>query len=178
MAGDLILVWIFYHSLAQTVAGVTDTEGNTYAGPVVGPTQGAGNLAGWQQEIWYAKNIHGGTKPTVTATFSSMPAIAFERRISAHEYSGASGTDPIDVTSAAIGATVNASSGSVATTAAGLIFGAAIFASTGSAGPGFTDRSTLDGNISEDGPVATPGSAEATFINTAQDWIAQMVTLK
>ena len=59
MAGDLILVWIFYHSLAQTVAGVTDTEGNTYAGPVVGPTQGAGNLAGWQQETGMRKTSTG-----------------------------------------------------------------------------------------------------------------------
>jgi Chitobiase/beta-hexosaminidase C-terminal domain len=178
--GDLIVVWLWYNSLAQTISSVSDTAGNTYQ-KAVGPTPGAGALAGWQQEIWYAKNVMGAginVPVTVTATFSSMPGASFERAISAHEYAGASATAPIDVTSAAIGATANASSGSVATNTAGLIFGAAIFGSGGTPGSGFMQRSTLKGNVTEDGPITVQGSAEATFSNTAQDWIAQMVTLK
>ena len=87
---NLIVVWLWYHSLVQTVSIVTDTGGNVYQ-RAVGPTAGAagGTIAGFQQEIWYAKNINGGTNFTVTATFSPMPAVAFERSINAHEYSGA-----------------------------------------------------------------------------------------
>ena len=62
----------------------------------------------------------------------------------------------------------------------GIIFGAAVFAVAGIAGPGFARRSTLNGNVTEDAGVMTPGSAEATFTATdgngvplAQDWIAQ-----
>lgn len=178
--GDLIVVWVWYNSLAQTISGVSDSAGNTYQ-KAVGPTPGAGALAGWQQEIWYANNVMGaGTNVpvTVTATFSSMPGASFERAISAHEYSGADTISPIDVTSFAVNSTANASSGSMPTTVARLIFGAAIFGSGGTPGSGFMQRSTLKGNVTEDGPITVQGSAEATFSNAAQDWIAQMVTLK
>ncbi len=180
-AGNLILVWLWYQSgPPQKIASVTDSEGNTYQGPVVGPTPGAGNLATFQQEIWYAQNIHGGTTPTVQATFASTPGAAFERTISAHEYSGADPTGSVEATSVAIGSTVNASSGSVATSLARLIFGAAIFSSHGDPGTGFTPRSTLKGNVTEDAPITVPGPAAATFIasGATTDWIAQMVTLK
>ncbi len=176
-SGNLLLVWIWYHSTAQTVASVTDSAGNNYQ-RAVGPTVGAGGLAAFQQEVWFKANVTGGANVTVTATFSSAPAAAFERAISAHEYSGASTTAPVDATSATIGATANASTAPVAITTARLIFGAAIFAGAGTAGPGFTQRSSLKSNTTEDGPVTTPGSASATFTNTAQEWTAHMVALK
>jgi hypothetical protein len=176
-AGDLMVVWIWYRSTAQTVASMTDSAGNSYQ-RAVGPTVGAGALATFQQEVWFKANVTGGANVIVTATFSSAPAAAFERALSAHEYSGASTTAPVDATSATIGATANASTALVAITTARLIFGAAIFSGAGTAGAGFTQRSALKGNATEDGPVTTPGSATATFTNTAEDWIAQMIALK
>jgi hypothetical protein len=173
--GNLMVVWIWYKSTAQTVTGVTDSAGNSYQ-RAVGPTAGAGTMAGFQQEIWFAKGINGGSNFTVTATFTAQAT--FEKSISAHEYSGASASDPLDVTSAAIGATANASSGTATTSTARLIFGAAIFAGSGAAGPGFMRRSSLKNNVTEDGPITSLGSAAATFTSTAQDWIAQMITLK
>jgi hypothetical protein len=178
--GNLMVVWIWYKSTAQNVASVTDTANNIYQ-RAVGPTAGVGTIAGNQQEIWFAKGINGGANLAVTATFSSAPAAAFERSISAHEYSGASTTDPIDATSAAaMAGQANVSSGTAATTAARLIFGAAIFDGHGAAGPGFTQRSSLKNNVTEDGPITTLNSAEAKFsiVNGAQDWVAQMIALK
>ncbi len=172
-----MVVWVWYKSTAQTVASMVDSAGNVYQ-RAVGPTVGAGGLAGFQQEIWYKANVNGGANVTVTATFSSAPAAAFERAISAHEYSGASTTAPVEVTSAAIGATANASSGAAATTAARLIFGAAIFSGSGAPGAGFTQRSALQNNVTEDETSRAPGSVAATFVNTPQDWIAQMIALK
>jgi hypothetical protein len=176
-AGNLMVVWIWYRSTAQTVASMTDSAGNNYQ-RAVGPTVGAGLLATFQQEIWFKANVAGGANVVVTATFSSAPAAAFERAISAHEYSGSSTTAPVDATSATIGATANASTAPAAITTARLIFGAAIFSGAGTAGAGFTQRSALKRNATEDGPVTTPGSATATFTNTAEDWIAQMIALK
>ena len=124
-APRLSLVWLWYKSLAQTVATVADTGGDAYQ-RAIGPTAGAGTMAGFQQEIWYARGVNGGAAFTVTATFTSQGN--FERSISAHEYSGASVTGPVDVvtTTAATG-NVNVASGSVMSNAGKLIFGAALF---------------------------------------------------
>jgi hypothetical protein len=179
---DLIVVWIWYNNATQSIASVSDTFNAAAAYQrAVGPTAGVGGLTGWQQELWYAKNVTGGANFVVTATFSSTPGAAFERSISAHEYSGASVTAPLDVTSAqAMTNNANVSSGAVATTAARLVFGAALFPGAGQAGPGFTRESSLRNNVTEDEPFVPPGTAEATFTvaNGPLDWIAQMITLK
>jgi hypothetical protein len=174
-AGDLIAVWIWYSDNIINVLSVTDSASNIYQ-LAVGPTRGAGNLASFQQEIWFAPNINGGTGVAVTAAFSG--ASAAEKAIVAHEYAGLAPFSPVDLTSAAVGASANASSGVVMETASALVFGAAIFSNTGTAGPGFTQRSLLANNVTEDMRLAAPGPAEATFTNPPQDWIAQMVVFK
>ena len=45
----------------------------------------------------------------------------------------------------------------------------------GDAGSGFTKRSALQGNVMEGHPIKMAGSYGATFTNTAQNWLAQMV---
>jgi hypothetical protein len=174
-AGNLIAVWIWYNSNAVNVLSVTDSASNTYQ-LAVGPTRGAGNMANFQQEIWFAPNINGGTGVAVTAAFSG--AFAAEKAIVAHEYVGLAPFSPVDLTSAAVGTTANASSGVVTETLPVLVFGAAIFSNMGTAGPGFTQRSLLANNTTEDMRLTAAGPAEATFVNTAQDWIAQMVTFQ
>jgi hypothetical protein len=176
-AGNLIVVWIWYKIGAQPaqVSQVTDTANNSYT-PVVGPTLGTGTLAGFQQEIWYAKNINGGSGVKVTATFTASTT---ERAISAHEYAGADQAEPLvnmPIGLASNGA--NATLGPLDTTIARLIFAAAIFKTQGAAGAGFNKRSGLQNNVTEDQAVTMPGLLTATFTNTAQDWVAQMVTFK
>jgi hypothetical protein len=175
-AGNSIVVWIYYNSGVDSVITVTDSANNTYQ-LAVGPTSGAGGLAGFRQEIWVAANINGGSGVAVTASFSG--AFATQKSIVAHEYAGLAPFNPVDVTSAAVGASANASSGVAVTSAPDLIFGAGIFLGTATAGAGFTQRSNLGGNVSEDQRPGATGPAEATFTNAAAvDWITQMVALK
>jgi Bacterial Ig-like domain (group 3) len=175
-AGDLIAVWIYCHRpAAQTVSSVTDTAGNTYQ-PAIGPTAGVGTMAGFEQEIWYAKNINPGANVKVTAAFSA--AFNGEKGIAAFEYTGLDKADPMDKTSAATGTLPDASVGPVTTTAPGVVFAAAVFKTNGNPGTGFTQRSALKGNVAEDKLTSGPITVRPTFTNVAQDWIAQMVAFK
>jgi len=175
-AGDLMVVWIFWRSpSATTVAGVVDSAGNTYQ-RAIGPLSGVGTMAGFQQEIWYAKNIKAGALVQVTATFPL--AFNFEKNICALEYAGADKAAPLDKTASATGAGVNANLGPVTTTAPGIVFAAAVFNSKGTSGPGFTQRSSLKNNAAEDESSPAPATVTASFANTAQDWLGQLVTFK
>jgi hypothetical protein len=174
--GNLMVVWIWHNSGTQTVNSVTDTANNHYdpAGP---PTPGMGLLTGWLQEIWYSKNITGGQNLMVTAVFSGQ--FNGEKAISAHEYSGADQTAPLDVPLvAATGTSANTSVGPATPVFGRLLFGAAVFLNIGAADPAFMPRSTLKGNVTEDAVIMTPGPVAASFVNVAQDWIAQMVIFR
>lgn len=174
-AGNLIVVWVWYKVGAPSqVAQITDTVGNLYA-LAVGPTAGAGALTGFLQEIWYAKNIVAGAGVKVTVT---MTASVTERALSAHEYSGADPGSPFVNATGMIGNGANAAINPINTMAAKMIFAGAIFPTQGDAGSGFTKRSALQNNVTEDQPIKNPGSYGATFTNTAQDWLAQMVTFR
>jgi hypothetical protein len=134
-------------------------------------------MSGFRQEIWYAKNVVGGANLNVTANFAG--ALSSEKSITAHEYSGLDALAPLDGSAAANTTSANASTGAVATTfARELIFGAGLFQGSGSAGAGFTLRSSIVSNVSEDKGVAGTGSYAATFTNTAQAAILQVVTFK
>lgn len=176
--GNLMVVWIWYSSITQVVSTVTDTGLNSYFRAAAPKRGTSGNTANKQQEIWYAVVANGGPGLAVTAVFSA--AFNGEKSITAHEYSGASQSEPfvMDGTSSAAGATANASSGSVTPSVGGLAFGAVVFDASGSSGPGFTQRSSLNGNATEDRRVNTNDPIEATFVNVAESWIAQVVTFK
>jgi len=175
-AGNLIVVRVFYNSSARTVSSVTDTKGNSYA-KAVGPTTGVGTMAGWRMEIWYAKNVVGGTGFNVTATFDA--SFNAEKSIAAHEYSGLDTIAPLDVTSAQAVNVANASTGTAVTTSASeLVFGAALFTGCGTPGSGFTGRSSFGCNVTEDKNVTATGPYAATFTNTSQSVILQMATFR
>ena len=176
--GSLVVVWIWYHSGTATVSTVQDNAGNTYK-RAVGPTQGANQLAGQQQEIWYLENVNAGNNVIVTAQFSA--AFDAEKSITAHEYTGAAITSALEATSADAQTTATPSSGPATTTLSSLVFGAAIFSGSGTADipNGFSARSTIKANASEDKRITAPGSVAATFIApSVEDWIAQMVTFR
>jgi len=174
--GNLMIVWIWYHPVAgESVSTVTDTANNSYS-PAVGPTQGTGGFTNRRQEIWYSKLTKTVSNLQVIATFSGT--FNDKKAIAAHEYKGLDPAWALRQEAANTGNTANASCGPVPVTANELIFAAALLATTGTSGPGFAQRSSLDGNVTEDEVPGAAGSVAATFANTAQDWIAQMVTFK
>jgi hypothetical protein len=176
-SGNLMVVWIWYASKVQQVSSVTDSKNNSYqlaAGPKTGIS---GMSANNRQEIWYANNITGGSSISITAIFSAD--FSGEKVICAHEYSGADSVQPFeDVKSEASDITANATTGAVPQKSARLIFGGAVFSPSGSFGPGFNPRYMINGNITEDRPAVEGGMGEATFVNPAESWIAQMVAFK
>jgi chitodextrinase len=174
--GNLIVVRVFYNSTSQTVSRITDTNNNGYT-KAVGPTTGTGTLSVWRQELWFAKNVIGGSGVNVTATFDGT--FNGEKAITAHEYAGLDPIAPFDVTAVQTGSGVNASSGTATTTSPiEMIFGAALMGGCGYPGSGFTGRSSLGCNVSQDQNVATAGSFAAVVSNAAQSTIVQMATFR
>ena len=146
---------------------LTDTARNSYI-KAVGPVTGAGTMSGWRQELWYAKNIVGGSNLVVTATFTG--SFNGEKAITAHEYAGLDPSAPLDVTMSSAVYAANAASNAVTTNyATELIVGVGLFQSSGNAGSSFTRRSSIASNVSEDRVVFAPGSNTVTFTNTSQN---------
>jgi Chitobiase/beta-hexosaminidase C-terminal domain len=188
----LIVVWVYYRGPDDgsiTVSRVFDPAGNQYS-RAVGPTPlGAEppELLGHREEIWYGiitKTDTGGMPFTVSAQFTAP--ITLDKAISAHSYVGANPSDPLDVTTpdlnsaSASGLSGAVATGSVTTTNARLIFGAAVYVgAAGGPGAGFRQRSMLSGNVSEDADVPALGQVvQATFTPTGGPWIAQMCAFK
>lgn len=88
-SGNLIIVFIGTVTLATRVSSITDSQGNTYSF-VASLTTGI-SAAYW--EVWIAKNITGGTTPTVTA---NLVGSTFRPMMQISEYSGLDTTQPID----------------------------------------------------------------------------------
>jgi len=172
-AGNLNIVAVGWGDTTSSISSVTDTKGNTYT-RAVGPTINTG----LQHSIYYAKNIVGGSSNTVTVKFNQAAAYPDVRIL---EYSGMDPTSPLDVTAAAAGNGISASSGSATTTSANvLIFGAGNSAHHYTvAGSGFTTRVVdIYGSIAEDDFVSNTGSYAATATNSAGLWVMQMATFK
>jgi len=175
-SGNLLVVWLWYNSSTQQVASIADTAGNSYA-LAAGPTTGTVAMAGWRQELWYAKNVAGASSLNVTATFTG--AFNSRRTISVHEYSGLDPIAPLDRALGSATSSANASTGTVTTRfATELVFAAALFHTSGSAGPGFTQRSSIASNVSEDKVVTAAGSYAGQFSNNAQAAIVHIATFK
>jgi hypothetical protein len=173
--GNLNVVVVGWNDATMTVSSVTDTKGNIYTlavGPTVQP-------AGLSQSIYYANNITSAAANgnSVTVVFSGGAAFPDVRVL---EYSGLSATNPLDVTTAAIGNSSTSSSGPATTTSANELLVAAnmVFTNTTGPGAGFTSRmiTNPDGDIAEDRIVTAAGSYQATApLSGPGPWIMQMV---
>lgn len=176
---DLMVCWSFYAGAGAgaTIAGITDSEGNSYA-RAAGPTTGVGSVLGvYNQEIWYSAGLKGGSNFTITATFSG--SFNGEKAISCNEYTGVAAASPMDASASNIGDGANAATPQVTTLSANeLVFSAAIFDTVAAPGSGFTQRSSLRGNVSEDEVVGPAGIHGATFTNSSMNWITQVVTFR
>jgi glucose/arabinose dehydrogenase/PKD repeat protein len=175
--GNTNIVAIGWNDATSNITSVTDAAGNTYQLAV--PTARG---AGVSQAIYYAKNIKAaaaGTN-TVTATFNAPTPYVDIRAL---EYSGLDPVNPFDVGASASGTGTSANSGTVTTTAPGLVFGAGTTSrSFTAAGTNFTTRiiTTSDLDIAEDRIVtaAGPYSATAPLSATSAAWIMQVATFK
>ena len=175
-AGDTNILAIGWNNATSNITSVTDSAGNTYQQAV--PTARGTGLS---QAIYYAKNIKtapAGTN-TVTVTFNTATPYV---DIRATEYSGLDPNTPFEVGTSASGTSTTANSGTVTTTAPGLIFGAGM--TTGSfttAATGFTTRviTNPDADIAQDRTVTTPGAYTASAsLGGSAAWIMQIATFK
>jgi chitodextrinase len=176
--GDLNVVAVGWNDSTSTIGTVTDSIGNAYR-LAVGPTIYSGAAT---QAIYYAANIASAAAGANTVTVSFNASVAYPD-IRILEYTGVSGSNPLDVTAAATGNGTFASSGAATTTSANdLIFGADVTVSyTTAAGSGFQSRmiTSPDGDIAEDRIVTATGSYAATApTNPADPWIMQMAAFK
>ena len=173
-AGDTNILAIGWNNATSNITSVTDSAGNTYQLAV--PTARG---AGVSQAIYYAKNIKAAPAGTNTVTVTFNTATPYVD-IRATEYSGLDPNTPFDVGTSASGTSTSANSGTVTTTAPGLIFGAGM--TTGgfsTAGTGFTTRviTTPDADIAQDRTVTTAGAYSATA-SVSGAWVMQIATFK
>ncbi len=172
-AGNLNIVAVGWNDTTSAVTSVKDSKGNAYA-RAIGPTAGTALT----QSIYYAKNIVGGSN-TVTVTFSKAAAYPDVRVL---EYSGVDSANPLDVTAAAVGNSLTATSGSASTTSLNeLIFGAGMtFDVYNAAGSGFTKRTITNyGDIVEDATVVSMGSYGTTApLRASAPWVMQMAAFR
>lgn len=175
--GNLIVVACHTNNTTRTIASITDSQGNTYVQTQAAATRASHGAA----DVWYAKNIAGGTTPTVTVTFGASLS-GVDTYTSIHEYSGLDTTAPLDRTAAANGTGAAPSSGNTAATTAAddLVFGFCYAGGTASAGSGFTSRQTVNGDLTEDKNQATLAAVAAIFTQTggANPYIAMCATFK
>jgi hypothetical protein len=116
--GNLIVAYVVWSTTATVT--LSDSKGNVYASAAPATRW---NNSGSNSQVFYAKNVAGGTNK-VQATFSS--AITSFADLYIHEYSGLDKVNPLDVSSAAVGSSAAMNSGSATTTnPSDLIFGAA-----------------------------------------------------
>jgi hypothetical protein len=171
LAGDLNVVVLSWTNSA-TIASVTDDSLNTYV------SLGTASTNGLTHALFYAANIAARANNTVTIAFNTAATSADLRMV---EYSGIATTSPVDITQIGTGASATTASGLATTTHAhDLILGAnTVWGTTTGAGPLFTSRMILQGDIIEDRVVTTTGSYEAIAPkDTAEGWVMQLVAFK
>jgi hypothetical protein len=170
-AGNTNVLAIGWNDVTSSLVGVSDSHGNTYR--VAAQSVRGSDVS---QAVLYASNIRAGVN-TVTVTFSAAVPYADVRIF---EYSGISGTSPLDGISSAAGNGGTATSGTFSTTTSNdLVFGAGMTDwSFGGGGAGYTVRviTSPDADICED-RVAPAGSNAATAPVTGS-WVMQAVAFR
>ena len=156
-----------------TSVSLADTRGNSYASAA--PRRPWGSS--WSEQTFYARNVTGGTNK-VTATFATT--IKGFGAVYAHEYAGVDRVNPVDVTTGTTGTAGAMSSGSVTTTIAGDLLYAVggSSATVTAAGAGWTTRSTVSGNRTQDRLATAPGPYSATATQNGTSWVMQLIAFR
>jgi len=170
-AGNLIVVSVLWNNTGTVT--IADSRGNAYGSAA--PRRSWGSS--WSEQTFFAKNVASGTNK-VTASFATT--IKGWGIVYAHEYAGVDKTNPLDATTGAIGTSSAMSSGSLTTTVSGdLLF--AVGASTDivtQAGTGWTTRSTVSGNRTQDRLATAPGPYSASATQSGTGWVMQLVAFR
>ena len=167
-AGDTNIIAIGWTDTTASIAGVSDSAGNTYL-TAISTLRGAG----MSQAIYYATGVAAGSD-TVTVTFDQAASYV-DLRVS--EYGGVGG---FDAGTGGSGPTGDGDSGAVTTTNADdLLFAAGMSGGAFStAGSDYTSRVvTANGDLTEDRTVASTGSYHATATNVGP-WLMQLAAFK
>jgi hypothetical protein len=171
-AGSLNVVVAGWNAAAQSVASLTDSQGNTYH--LGAPLLRSSTMS---QVIYYAPNVQPGQN-TVTVTFDAPVAYPDIRIV---EYSGMRPAATVLTAAGATGGSGNASAGPVQTTAAGqLVFAAGTtLGAFGGASGGFVTRiiTQPDADIAFDQIALSAGTFTASAPNGGE-WILQAVSFE
>jgi hypothetical protein len=162
-SGNLIVAAIDYAPQTR-VATVADNQDNTYT--LLGPFDGPGNPAN-RQYVAYAIASTSGTL-ACTVTLDGASSSYLELRL--HEYTNESPTAPFDVVSSSAGSaagTDGIQTTLVTTSPNELIYALATIEQGGVEGTGFTLRTGVKADVSEDRQVGAPGTYLATATETA-----------
>jgi glucose/arabinose dehydrogenase/chitodextrinase len=172
-AGNLIVVYVSWSN--PGAVALSDTRQNVYT--AVAPATSWGTMGAWRSQVFYARNIGGGSN-TVTAMFGTT--INAFGKIYLHEYSGVDRTAPLDVTASAVGTISAMDSGPARTTnGSDVIYGAgSSSASVTAAGSGFTSRLNANGSRTEDRTVTTIGSYSAPATQNGSQWVMHVAAFK
>lgn len=169
--GNLILVFSHWDNQSLT-ATVQDQMGNVYT-PIVAATNVGTND---RFQVWYAANIKGGVRLSVTVTYSGKTTSI--STVDAMEYAGLSTTNPLDVFTSATGTGTIQNSGNMPTTTTASdtilgLFGYTSAATPYMSGTGYFFRNYDATTMLEDMQVASTGVYNATATsNNATGWAA------
>lgn len=176
-AANLIFVAVQVTGTA-TVSSITDTLSNTYT--KIQQLTGSSTVG---LDIWYAKNITGGSAPTLTINMSTTTTVSAIAR----EYSGLDTVAPLDKSAiaAGVGGTLSSGATAVTTQASELVIGAEGSSGTGaSAGAGYGNflEFVFSGSTQpvavEDKTVAATGAQTAAFVGGGTIWVTGVATFK
>lgn len=171
--GNLIVLCISAGS-ASTVVSITDSQSNTYTkvDSLIGSVSDA--------EFWYAKNITGGTTPTVTITLLSILNVT----VVMEEWNGPT-SDPLDVHTIAEGSSTALDSGltSISTQGKNLILGWGMSENTSAVTVGNTYSNLVQSNVNQTTAIESKISSGveahfATFTATLNAWVCGVAVFK
>ncbi len=169
-AGNMLLVFSHWDNQSIT-ATVSDSEGDTFT-PITGPI----NQGTQRFQIWYAKNIAGGTATTITVTYSAQTT-KFSL-VDVAEYSGLDKNSPLGTFTHATGTGSSLDSGSITVPSANSqtiigIFGDDAYVSPFTSGTGFTQDGFDASTMYESKGATSAGSYNATATSQGSaNWIA------
>jgi hypothetical protein len=177
-AGSAIIVTVSWTPVDAGPPVLTDDQGNTYHG-AAGPTRGpGGNLSAYAVEMFYSIGTRASGRPT-KVLFDGGATTRFDVVLA--EYAGIEPDGALDATSIGISdAGTDMDSGTLVTTAAGdlLVAWAATQRTATDAGPGFTARQLIEGDLLEDAIAGAPGPYVATAPEDQPGFIVQFAAFK
>jgi hypothetical protein len=167
----VIVAAVDWRNTTSSVASISDTAGNVYS-----PTEATLRFGGTLSHVVYTAPIAPGSGMTINVTLDQA---APEIHIKWVAYRGVDPGRPILYTQSNSGTGVTADSGQAAVSEPAMLLGiSSSTATSGSAGPGYQQRTAVGGGVIGDRDVV-PGTYRATAnVSTSTQWIMQLIALR